>query len=42
MNYLWSSDIAECVEKAGITFMSAPLFHPAVGHVVPVRKALGK
>jgi len=28
------------VEKAGITFMHAPLFHPAMKVVAPVRKAL--
>lgn len=28
------------VEKAGITYMHAPLFHPAMKYVAPVRKAL--
>jgi len=33
--------IAECVDRCGIAFMFAPHFHPAMKHVVPVRKALG-
>mmetsp|Transcript_1051 Transcript_1051/g.1331 ORF Transcript_1051/g.1331 Transcript_1051/m.1331 type:complete len:356 (+) Transcript_1051:182-1249(+) len=32
--------IAECIDKAGIGFMFAPKFHPAMKYVVPVRKAL--
>lgn len=32
--------IAECVKDAGIAFMFAPHFHPAMKHVVPVRRAL--
>ena len=31
---------ASCIEKAGITFMFAPRFHPAMAAVVPVRRAL--
>lgn len=31
---------AACIEQAGITFMFAPRFHPAMKAVVPVRRAL--
>ncbi len=30
-----------CLEEAGIVFMFAPLFHPAMKHVAPVRKKIG-
>ncbi|MCH8215812.1 MAG: anthranilate phosphoribosyltransferase, partial [Planctomycetes bacterium] len=33
--------IAECIEKAGVGFMFAPMFHPAMKYVQPIRKALG-
>lgn len=33
--------IAECIEKANVGFMFAPMFHPAMKHVQPIRKALG-
>lgn len=33
--------IERCLEHAGIAFMFAPNFHPAMKNVVPVRKALG-
>jgi len=29
------------IEQAGICFLHAPLFHPAMKHVAPIRKALG-
>jgi len=32
--------IAPCLQAAGIAFMFAPLFHPALASVVPVRRAL--
>lgn len=32
--------VAEVFEKAGITFFFAPVFHPAMRHVAPVRKEL--
>ncbi|HHT19287.1 MAG: anthranilate phosphoribosyltransferase [Euryarchaeota archaeon] len=30
-----------CLEKAGIGFMFAPKYHPAMGYVMPIRKKLG-
>jgi len=33
--------IQHCLSRAGIAFMFAPGFHPAMKNVVPVRKALG-
>lgn len=30
-----------CLEEAGIVFLFAPLFHPAMKHVAPVRKKIG-
>ncbi|NBB73280.1 MAG: anthranilate phosphoribosyltransferase [Bacteroidetes bacterium] len=30
-----------CLEQAGVAFLFAPYFHPAMRHVMPVRKALG-
>ncbi len=33
--------VARCIEQAGIGFMFAPMFHPAMKYVQPVRKALG-
>lgn len=32
--------LKQCIEQANIAFLFAPLFHPAMKHVVPVRKAL--
>jgi anthranilate phosphoribosyltransferase len=36
-----AKDVARCIEEAGVGFMFAPLFHPAMKHVAPVRKELG-
>src|SRR4051794_14510982 len=33
--------VARCVRYAGIGFMFAPLFHPAMKHAAPVRRELG-
>ncbi|NNF03475.1 MAG: anthranilate phosphoribosyltransferase [Rhodothermales bacterium] len=30
-----------CLERAGIAFLFAPYFHPAMKHVMPVRRGLG-
>lgn len=30
-----------CLDEVGIAFIFAPLFHPALRHVMPVRRALG-
>lgn len=33
--------VAECIEQAHIGFMFAPMFHPAMKYVQPIRKSLG-
>jgi anthranilate phosphoribosyltransferase len=33
--------VAECIEKAGMGFMFAQVFHPAMKYVAPVRKEIG-
>jgi anthranilate phosphoribosyltransferase len=34
------NDVERCLEKAGIGFMFAPIFHPALGRLMPVRREL--
>jgi anthranilate phosphoribosyltransferase len=36
-----AEQVAACVRHAGIGFMFAPLFHPAMKHAAPVRRELG-
>jgi len=33
--------VAECIKEAHIGFMFAPMFHPAMKYVQPIRKSLG-
>lgn len=33
--------VEHCLHEAGIAFLFAPFFHPAMRHVMPVRKSLG-
>jgi hypothetical protein len=33
--------LEKCIEKSGICILHAPLFHPAMKHVAPIRKELG-
>jgi anthranilate phosphoribosyltransferase len=33
--------VAECIKQARIGFMFAPMFHPAMKYVQPIRKSLG-
>jgi anthranilate phosphoribosyltransferase len=36
-----SAGVEHCLREAGIAFIFAPLFHPALKHVMPVRRKLG-
>jgi anthranilate phosphoribosyltransferase len=38
---LGKEGVETCLREAGIAFLFAPLFHPALRHVMPVRRALG-
>ena len=38
---LGAEAVSECLEKAGIGFMFAPLFHPAMKHAVAPRREIG-
>lgn len=35
------SDVVKCVDKVRVAFMYAPVNHPAMKHVAPIRKKLG-
>jgi anthranilate phosphoribosyltransferase len=35
-----ASGVERCLTEAGIAFMFAPVFHPAMGHAAPVRREL--
>jgi anthranilate phosphoribosyltransferase len=37
---LGPEDVERCLAEAGIAFMFAPVFHPAMGHAAPVRREL--
>lgn len=36
-----ASSVESCLEKSGMGFMFAPNFHPAMKHVMPIRRKLG-
>lgn len=38
---LYKEGVEHCLREAGIAFLFAPHFHPAMRHVMPVRKKLG-
>lgn len=38
---LTPSQVVECVERCNVAFMFAPVNHPAMKHVAPIRKKLG-
>jgi len=38
---LEKAGVERCLKEAGIAFIFAPLFHPAMKHVMPVRRKLG-
>jgi len=38
---LGKEGVEYCLEEAGMAFLFAPFFHPAMRHVAPVRKVLG-
>ena len=38
---LGKEGVEYCFEKAGLAFLFAPFFHPAMKHVMPVRRKLG-
>jgi len=40
VEHLAPEAIPGCMEACGVAFMFAPLFHPAMKHVLPVRRAL--
>lgn len=38
---LTPAQAGECLDRVGMTFLFAPLFHPAMRHVMPARRELG-
>ncbi|PEN12893.1 anthranilate phosphoribosyltransferase [Longibacter salinarum] len=38
---LQKAGVEHCLDEVGIAFLFAPYFHPAMRHVMPVRKSLG-
>src|SRR5919199_6540363 len=38
---LGPEEVARCVDEAGVGFMFAPRFHPAMRHAAPIRSQLG-
>ena len=38
---LGPEDVKRCIEEAGIGFMFAPAYHPAMRHAAPVRREIG-
>jgi anthranilate phosphoribosyltransferase len=38
---LGPAEVATCIEKAGIGFMFAPVYHPAMKYAAPVRREMG-
>jgi anthranilate phosphoribosyltransferase len=38
---LLPEQVVKCVDQVGIAFMFAPVNHPSMKHVAPIRKALG-
>lgn len=36
-----AAGVERCLEEAGIAFMFAPVFHPAMAYVAPIRRELG-
>jgi anthranilate phosphoribosyltransferase len=38
---LGPGEVAQCIEKLGIGFMFAPVYHPAMKHAAPVRREMG-
>ncbi len=38
---LGPAEVAACIERVGIGFMFAPVYHPAMKHAAPVRREMG-
>lgn len=39
---LQTEQVKQCLDKTNLAFLFAPIFHPAMKYVVPIRKKLGK